>query len=167
MTTPTPNDFIDYTEWPFNAALTIKEGIKTLFGLTDNSVFLRALRNTDPAVSIGIIPVSWEPIENEIGQIESTLSRYPCVIQSMIKHADESDGLVAHAMLSKRIRRMVDTVNPVSVALGQLSVDRADSIERMLRWQIQRQQFLVNTLDETFIYLAALNITIDTETAAK
>lgn len=161
------NDFVDYTDFPNNVVLAIAVGAQNLVGVDPECVFLRPLRQTDPDVSIGVVATGWSPTETEIGSPRGpTVSTYTYAVQSMVKHADAVLGLAAHAVLSKRVRRMLDNVTSASLSLGQLMVTDTTSIERTQRFQITRQQFLSNEISNSFVFIAALEFFLETETVS-
>lgn len=162
------DDYVDYTDFPNNVVLALSNGLKTLPSMNVDHVFMRPLRATDPGACVGVVCVDWRPIEYEIGQVTTPLGimAYNFSLQAMIKHSDQVLGLVAHARLSKLVRRMVDSDPAVRLSLLQLSVDDSGTRERSLKLEITRQQFLANEIRNSFVYISALQMTLQTETVA-
>jgi hypothetical protein len=159
-----PSDLSQFVDFPNNVVLALAQSYLTLPGV--ELVCLRPLRPSDPNVSVGVIAMDWEPIDAEIGRSpDPTVGRYNFAIMCSIRHAVESDGLAAHAYLSKRVRAMVYRDNPTRVRLLQLRVDGSDGIkERAQRLGIRRQRFMSNEARGNFMYLSTMEFWLETET---
>jgi hypothetical protein len=158
----------DETVFPNN----IVEMVHTRCELIDSDLFVtkRPLRNTDPNQSIGVFATQWLPDDESkefLGQAyasQPTLSNYRIAIQAFVKDMDEVNGLNTHAVLSRMIRSMLYTDQPLRVALSSLSSNLGISTESTQRWGITQQRFFANELRGEWLYLSILEFWLETET---
>ena len=160
----------DSAEFPNN----IVDIIATRAELIDADLFVtrRPLRNTDPNQSVGVYAGDWQPQDNSkefkgLGNAHAstpTLSRYRIIVQSFIKDMDQERGLNVHAVLSRMVRSMLYTDEPLRVALAGLSVNLDGSTERTQRWGVTSQKFFSNELSGDWLYLSILEFWLETET---
>lgn len=145
--------------------------IATRSELLDTDLFVtkRPLRNTDPNQSIGVTAAQWVPNEDSkemLGAafaVQPTLSRYVVTIQALIKDMDEVVGLNVHSVLSRMVRSMLYTDNPLRVALSQLTSTLNGATERSQRWGVSQQRFFVNEISGQWLYLSTLEFWLETE----
>lgn len=158
----------DATVFPNN----IVELVALRATLIDPEIFVtkRPLRNTDPNQSIGVFAAQWTPNEQSkemLGSafaVQPTLSRYAITVQDFVKDMDEENGLNVHSVLSRMIRAMLYTDNPLRVALSQLSSTLNGSTEQSQRWGISQQRFFANEIGGEWLYLSTLEFWLETET---
>jgi hypothetical protein len=159
----------DETIFPNN----IVEMVHTRCELIDPDLFVtkRPLRNTDPNQSIGVFASNWLPNDESkefLGQLafagQPTLSTYRVVVQAFVKDMDEINGLNTHAALSRIIRSMLYTDQPLRVALSSLSSTLNGVTESSQRWGISQQRFFANELGGEWLYLSILEFWLETET---
>ena len=105
--------------FPYNAIFVIENATKVAI---DNSLHFerRRLIASDPNDTVGIAPVSWNPVAGEIGRMESSIQLYTLYIQTLIVDPDEARGLQTHSFFAKRMREMLVRYGPLRVALGSL-----------------------------------------------
>lgn len=158
----------DETVFPNNIVQLVSARCKLLD--SDLYVTERPLRNTDPNQSIGVFASLWNPDDSSkemLGQafaVQPTLSTYRVVVQAFIKDMDELRGLATHAMLSRILRNMLYTDNPLRVALGSLTSTLGDTVESSRRWGISNQRFYANDIGGEWLYLSILEFWLETET---
>lgn len=136
----------------------------------DVTVLKRPLRNTDPVQSIGVFASQWIPNDDSkefLGQAyatQPTLSTYRVAIQAFVKDQDEMRGLNTHAAMSRVLRNMLYTDQPLRVALSSLSSTLGATTEQSQRWGISQQRFFSNELSGNWLYLSILEFWLETET---
>lgn len=134
--------------------------------MPDHHVARRPLRYTDPARSVGVFVVNWQPDEEDsslIGQAEPALSRYFIRIQNMIQAAGEEEGRALYAADAKIVRAMLYRDPTLRVRLTELTETVFGTIERLQRFGVRTQSFLNNELQGQFVYLATTDLWIETE----
>lgn len=129
-------------------------------------VYLRPLRSSDSVQCIGIFPTWWLPDEDsfEIGKSGPTVQRYPFVIQTLVKDAEEERATAAHGIMSKLVRSTLYNDSPLHVGLAALYVDMFGTREKFQKLNIQNQRYLNNEVSGSFIYMSTLNVYVETET---
>lgn len=145
--------------------------VATRASLLDSDLFVikRPLRNTDPNQSVGVFASQWLPNDESkefLGQGYATqppLSMYRVAVQAFVKHMDEVEGLNTHAVLSRMIRSMLYTDQPLRVALSSLSSSLDVTTEHAQRWGITQQRFFSNELGGEWLYLSILEFWLETE----
>lgn len=150
----------------------IVELIAARCALIDPELYVcsRPLRSSDPNQSIGVTASVWIPDDESkemLGAafaVQPTLSRYNIVVQAFVKDMDEERGLKVHGTLSRLIRAMLYTDQPLRVALSQLSIVLSGTTERAQRWGISQQRFFGNEIDSEWLYLSNLEFWLETET---
>lgn len=141
------------------------------------NVFRRALRTTDPNLSIGFVAAQWTPDEEsyEIGGAPSylggagrggaTILRYQVAIQAYVRVMDEQEGLAQHSAMASAIRAMLLTDPELGVAFGALRADAGvTGTEKFLRCKISSQRYASNELDGKWLYMSVTELIIETET---
>jgi hypothetical protein len=159
--------------------------VKAIFDhITDGNLdeevypFMRPLRKTDPRVSLGVFASFWTPDERSfefnggalggqtLGGAPSfpTLQRYMVSVQCSVTHGGQIEGLNKHSVFAKMVRDML-LVDPVlGVSLAGLSVTKNGITERMQRRWIPTQRYMSNEISGSFLYLATMELMIETET---
>lgn len=151
------------TFFPYNAIAVLESASKIVID-PDVVCERRRLLVTDPDGSIGISPVSWNPVEHEIGRAESSIQLYTIYIQTLIVDTDESRGLQTHSYFAKRMREMLVRHAPLHVALGSLETTDPNGVrERTLRTLIGEQVFHNQEADGNFHYLSTLELRLETQ----
>lgn len=138
---------------------------------TDLFVVRRPLRESDNLQSVGVFGSQWNPDDNSFemkgvpsGRHEPTLSHYLITVQAFVKDMDEERGLAVHSVLSKMVRSMLYRDNTLRVGLLALSVVMNGSTERAKRFGVNRQNFVSNELNGSWLYLSTLEFWLETET---
>jgi hypothetical protein len=158
----------DETQFPNN----IVQVVAARSALIDTDLFVikRPLRNTDPNQSIGVFASTWVPDDESkemLGSafaVQPTLSRYQISVQAFVKDMDEIRGLNTHAVLSRMVRSMLYTDNPLRVALSQLQSTLNGATEQSQRWGVSHQRFFANEIGGDWLYLSILEFWLETET---
>lgn len=136
----------------------------------DLYVVKRPLRATDPVQSIGILAAQWLPDEESKEMrgasfaVQPSLSRYAIAVQAFIKDMDDERGLANHALLSRMLRSMLYTDQPLRVGLSMLSSTMNGMTESTQRWGITQQRFFSNELTDEWLFLSILEFWLETET---
>lgn len=128
------------------------------------AVFSRPLRPSDPAASLGIFEVDWQPDDSEFGAVFPTLSTYVWGLQVLVRHGDEQEGRALHSAITKSVRTMLDRDPDTRVALGQLNESPVGGgVERAQRWGVRTQRFANNEIDGQFVFLSTTDFWLQTE----
>jgi len=158
--------------FPANAVQTIADRIKSTVAVSDldptgKAVFVRPLRPTDPAVSVGVFALDWRPDQYEImgkPNGDPTLATYLLAIQCLVKHTDEQEGLTLHTETAKAVRSMLYRDATLRVALTSLTESSLGATERALKWGVGQQRYANNELNGTFLFLTTTELSLQTET---
>lgn len=156
----------DMNVFPNNVVLRIAAALD---GIDETvTVFKRALKATDPDLSIGVFPAAWLPQQEslEIGHGfvgEPTLQEYQIGVQSFIKHSDREIGLALHSVLANRVRTVLYRNAALRLSLESLSVVDGDYQERFMRSKIRNQRYMNNEISGKFVYLSVLDYSLETE----
>lgn len=149
--------------FPYNAIAVIESACRIVIDQTLRFERRRLIIH-DPDSTVGIAPVSWNPIDQEIGVVEATLQLYTIYIQTLIVDADEARGLQSHSYFAKRMREMLVRHQPLRVALGTLkTVDSNGVAEKTLRTSVGEQVFHNQESDGTWRYLSTLELRLETQ----
>lgn len=145
----------------FKQEISDVEGIEIVMG--------RPLRNTDPTGSIGVFPLDWTPDIESMEMLgprpaEPTLQVYQISIQTFVKNTSQEEGILHHAILSKMVRAMLYRGESLRVRLPQLSESTFGSTERLHQWGVRQQRFITNEIDQSFVFMSAVDTWIKTET---
>lgn len=134
------------------------------FGAT-HLIVKRALRPSDPAMSIGVFLDDWNTDERsqEIGGIEPTLSRYWFSIQNMILASDEEAGRQAFAGVAKMIRVTLYRDHPLAVALREIKDTSLGSIERVQRVGVARQRFATGVVRGNWNFVCTTRLWVEVD----
>lgn len=149
--------------FPYNAIAVLESATRIVI---DNSLNFERRRLTivDPNDTVGIAPVSWNPVAGELGRVESTIQLYTLYIQTLIVDPDEARGLQTHSYFAKRMREMLVRHQPLRVALGSLeTVDQHGVKERTLRTTVGEQVFHNQVADGNWRYLSTLELRLETQ----
>ena len=125
----------------------------------------RQLRSTDPALSVGVVVMSWEhlPTSAQIGQNEPGMGRYTVRVQNMVKHVEEEAGRRTHNVQCALVRAVLYRSNDLRVRLMGVDEEIEGSAERVKRLGVRRQDFLSNQISGSFLYLCATEVYVETE----
>lgn len=126
------------------------------------AIMKRPLRPVDPTRSIGVFSTDWQPGQPMIGQADPGTAMYNVRIQGLIKHADESEGLIEHSVFSKHIRTMLYR-DPQLRAELTLTDTSSDVIERMKDWRVQTQRFLTNEANGAYLFFSYMDVSFNIE----
>lgn len=129
----------------------------------EGGVVRRPLRPNDPNFMAGVVASMWSPEEWAIGQYDPAITRYSLQIQTLVRSADEEEGIALHSRLAKRVRVMLYRNEELRLQLGRLSTTEAGVTERTLRWGVSGQRFLSNEVNGSYLYLAVTDVWYDTE----
>lgn len=125
----------------------------------------RQLRPTDPALSLGVVVMSWEhlPTSAQIGQVEPGMGRYTVRVQNMVKHLNEEQGRAIHNAQCALVRAVLYRSEDLRLRLIGVDEEIEGSAERVKRMGVRRQDFLSNQISGSFLYLCASEVFIETE----
>lgn len=131
-------------------------------------VVKRPIRNTDGGLNgqaVAVFPLNRTDDREsiEIWSTQPTLNRYPFVIQSLVKHTNEEDGISIHSILSASLWNMFYRDNPLHTGLTALSVVTDNAIERVQRRGITLQRYLSNEIQGNFMFTSWIEAWIETE----
>jgi hypothetical protein len=151
--------------FPYNAALVIYQEIQA--GIVDlEFIALRPLQQTDPDGSVGVFALDWMPGEHEmvsLGNAEPTTSTYLIGLHIFVKQANQEEGLLKHAILSKMVRAMLYRWSPLRVRLTALTETYLGMIERTQRYGVRQQRFMSSEVDGSAIFLSTIEFYVETE----
>jgi len=161
---------LDLTQlvFPNNAV----ELIAARFELVDAdllTVHRRELRLSDPNYSIGVTATDWMPVPNSIEMMgvghshASTLEQYLLSVTAFVKMDDEPAALIAHSVISKTIRTILASDQPLRQQLGGLTSTFNGETERLKRWWVHRARYHSNKLQGTNMYLTVNDVVIEVE----
>lgn len=149
--------------FPYNAIAVIESACKIVID-PELNVERRRLTIVDPNDSVGIAPVSWNPMAGEVGRQESSIQLYTIYIQTLIVDPDEARGLQTHSYFAKRMREMLVRHKPLHVALGSLeTIDPTGVRERTLKTSVGEQVFHNQIADGNWRYLSTLELRLETQ----
>jgi hypothetical protein len=169
MSTPFPNNVVEVliTQYQNLSMLSDVEIEDHGFLSQKKAVFSRPIRPTDPAASMGIFSLDWEPDEVEMTGIpnsEPVLATYRYGIQVLVKGGEAQSGLALHGLVSKSIRSMLYRDAGLRLALSQLNETSLGSLERYKKHGIRSQRFANNEIDGQFMFLSTAELWVQTET---
>ncbi|AKJ71810.1 hypothetical protein TIN4_13 [Tsukamurella phage TIN4] len=149
--------------FPYNA-IAVLESASRIYIDEGLNMERRRLIVTDPNDTIGIVPVSWNPVSGEIGRVESSTQLYTLYIQTLIVDPDEARGLQTHSYLAKRMREMLVRNQSLHVALMSLkTVDQHGVREASLKATVGEQVFHNQETDGNWRYLSTLELRLETQ----
>ncbi|AER26557.1 hypothetical protein SEA_AMORE2_23 [Gordonia phage Amore2] len=149
--------------FPYNAIAVLESATRVVID-PDLNFERRRLIVTDPNDTVGITPVSWNPVAGEIGRVESTLQLYTIYVQTLIVDPEESRGLQTHSYFAKRVREMLVRHKPLHVALGSLQTTDQNGVrEKMLKTTVGEQVFHNQEADGNWRYLSTLELRLETQ----
>lgn len=149
--------------FPYNAIALLETACRIKID-GDLNMERRRLIVTDPNDTIGIVPVSWNPVSGEMGRVEPTTQVYTLYIQTLIVDPDEARGLQTHSYLAKRVREMLVRDVPLHVALMSLkTVDQYGVRESSLKSSVGEQVFHNQETDGNWRYLSTLELRLETQ----
>jgi hypothetical protein len=116
--------------------------------------------------TIGVYPTTWLPAVDShlIGQNEPTLNNYIVQIANVLVHGDDIEGRRLHGADCRSIRAILYRDDGLRVALLGLAEVLFGSVERVKKYNVQRQDFLASRLDIGFTFLCTTDLVIQTET---
>lgn len=160
---------VNLNYFPYNVVNVLAEHFDLID--TDLVVLKRPIRETDPVQAIGVFGNIWQPDEDSyeirggpIGSSEPTLSRYIISVQVFVQDMDEERGAAVHGTLTKIVRAMLYRDANLHVALRALTATVAGSTERSKRFGVSTVRYLTNELSGSWLYLANMDIWLETET---
>lgn len=149
--------------FPYNAIALIENSTRMQID-ADINFERRRLIATDPNDTVGIAPVSWNPVAGEMGRLESTIQLYTLYIQTLIVDPDEARGLQTHSFFAKRMREMLVRYQPLHVALGSLkTIDPNGVQEEATKASVGEQVFHNQESDGNWRYLSTLELRLETQ----
>lgn len=163
----------DEVHFPMNIINGLAGFVKTINPDTADSqglrVFKRQLLETDGTESVGITPMTWNPIQDSLeimgGSFEPTLQTYSIAIQAMVIDGDMERAIATFSILSSKLRRLLYGSSALDVGLRNLQVKYGDDgpIETVKKWTIPVQNFQGAEVDKRFILLSTLELVVETE----
>lgn len=129
-------------------------------------VIRRPVRQTDPERTIGLFLVDWTPRMDSVligPQWEPELATYEYRLQLLIKHTDEIEGRRMFGAASKSLKAILYRDPDLVVRLTTLNETVLDVRETVKRFGVRRQRFLNNEIRGSFLYLAATDLWVETE----
>lgn len=134
----------------------------------DVPVFQRKLYTTDPVQCIGVAASTWSPDPQSYEMRgsapgEPTIQRYDILVQALVKDTEEVRGTRVASKLSKMVRGIILSDQPLWESLRGLTSTLYGVRERTLRWSIPAQQYLSNEVSGQFIYLSTIRVLLETE----
>jgi hypothetical protein len=131
-------------------------------------IFRRPVSMTDPSRSIGVFADHWmaSPEDKLIGarNREPFQSTYRIFIQNIVIHGDTEVGRAIHSLDSKSIRAILYRDTALHVALAGQTEIFMGSTERVLKYDVLRQEYGTTRSTVGFLYLAKTEFSITTET---
>lgn len=134
--------------------------------LPDHNLIRRPVKLMDMTRTIGVFALDWNPDERsqQIGQEEPTTQRYNFRVQNFVKSANEEHGLAEFALDAKLVRVVLYRDTQLRVALSSLQEELLGTVERVLKYSVQRQRFANNeTRNSSFVYVAQTDFFVETE----
>lgn len=151
--------------YPFNIIGEIERSLKD--NLAGGHTFIkRALRITDPARSASTFALTWQPMNDsqQIGQMEPALNRYELRIQTLVKHANEEEGIALSSLDAKSVRVILYRDPNLKIRLLALSEELMSSRETVKRYGVRRQNLLNTDIKGVFCFLTTTEIWVESET---
>lgn len=149
--------------WPYNFVDAVMETYQTY--MSECEILDRPVNLMDPERVVAVFPFDWNPVEDsfEIGGLEPTLSRYGVRVQNFINHADRSEGRRMLTIDATIARSVLYRDPSLPLRLAQLSTSLLGITERFKRFGFRSQQFMNNQLRGNFVYLAQMDLWVETE----
>lgn len=147
----------------------IAEAMERNLNSTENEyrVFKRPLGPTDPSRSVAIFPDSWaaDPADKLIGAAnrEPYQSVYRIAIQNNVVHGDTEVGRAMFSVDTKSIRAILYRDTTFHVALAAQAEEFMTSTERVIKYDVLRQEYMASQTTIGFLYLAKTDFAITTE----
>lgn len=135
---------------------------------TPVSVLGRMLQGTDPDLSIGVFPMSWQPVgAPDIGSSEPTIGRYVLGIATMLKSPDRVSGERLSGIFVRRVRDALYRHKTMLDALRDVSIldEDAGLLERFLRSGITSVDYASSAIQGGFVFVSQTEFFIETEVA--
>lgn len=146
------------------AAFTDRLSLRDYITESNTAVFKRSLDGTDPNVSIGITFSEWGPNEpSDIGGREPALADYSFSLQTLIKHSRREEGEHLGAVMAARLRRMLYRDDALRVSLHTISVSDEDTLERVLKVKVLRQECVDTSFKGGFAFMSQTDFLVTTE----
>jgi hypothetical protein len=127
----------------------------------------RPLNPTDPNRTIGVFPATWVANPDEkligMGNREPYESVYNLAIHNLIIHGDAIEGRRVYSIDSKAIRAILYRDEQFHVTLGGLTETFMGSVERVKKYDVLRQEFMVGRTGIGFTFLCKTEFIITTE----
>lgn len=160
---------INFDVFPNNVVQVVTAALEGSHAAFEGQAFARPLRPTDPNPCIGVFPALWTPGQEtlEIGhnpQGEPTIQTYTIVVQAMNKDSDKDIALSRHSTIAQIVRRTLYRSDPLRVLLGGLVATDGIVQERFQRARLGSQRFMDNEINDQFVFLSVLDLSIETET---
>lgn len=131
------------------------------------TILPRPIAPTDPNRSICIFPSDWSanPADKLLGvpNREPFENTYKMVIQNTVIHGDTEEGRRLFSVDAKAIRAILYRDQAFHVALTSQVETFMNSIERVLKYDVLRQEFMASKMPVGFMYLAKTEFVITTE----
>lgn len=166
---------VDNTTFPNNIVIALADSLAAIsppdeeLGDPGVPVFRRPLRKGDPVQAIGVSAGMWVPDEDSFemaGQMShagATINNYVIAVQTFVQHMDEQMGLALSATLAGAVRNKIMLSAGGGGPLAGLSSSEFGYMETVRRARIQTQRFISNEIQGQFLYLANLELRVETE----
>ena len=132
------------------------------------TIVKRPVSPMDSSRTIGVFPDSWtaDPDDKLIGAAnrEPYQSNYRITIQNIVIHADTEIGRALYSLDAKAIRAILYRDAAFHVSLVGQSETFMNTIERVLKYDVLRQEYMASRATIGFLYLAKTEFSITTET---
>lgn len=167
------------TMWPYCAVPILEIALQTIGPHTDPlapraeqdgiRIRLRRLRPDDQTQTIGIHPTLWRPDENTIemgrGFIgrESTISRYPISITTIVKDMDWERGAAVASTLSTLVRQTLSRSEVLKLHLPQLAPVVGGVRESFYKCGVSSQEYMDDMDGNTYVFLSATEFWVETQ----
>jgi hypothetical protein len=131
------------------------------------TILQRPISPSDPNRSICIFPDSWAASQEDkligVPNREPFQNTYKLVIQNSLIHGDSIEGRYLFSLDSKAIRAILYRDATFHVALTSQVETFMGSTERVLKYDVLRQEFMASRMTVGFMYLAKTEFVVITE----
>lgn len=149
--------------FPYNALFVIEAMTKSYIEGVDGVVH-RRLNELDPDATVGLIPVNWTGVQDEIGRVENSTQLYTIFVQTLVVDMQEDRGLRTHSYFAKRMREMLARYHPLRVGLNGLETTDPNGVrESTSRFFVGEQVFHNAEADGNWQYLSTLELRLETQ----
>jgi hypothetical protein len=131
------------------------------------TIIRRPISPSDPSRSICIFPTDWttDPSQKMIGapNREPFEQTYKIAIQNSLVSGDTEEGRAMFSVDAKAIRAILYRDQTFAVALTSQVEVFMNTTERVLKYDVLRQEYMASRMTVGFMYLAKTEFVITTE----